>query len=539
MVDTEDLLRRFKRAKSRGSFDTLFQDLADLMSPNMASFTRQQTEGGRRHTTIYDGTPMLAVRGMVNAIDGLLKPKTAKWTKIKAVDEALDSSDSARLWMEQATDIMFGEFYRPKARFIQSSGETDRSLVVLGSGTLFTKENRDLDGLAFRSLPMAHIFFQENADGIIDTLYWHTHWEARIAEEFWGREKLSPEVKKALEENRDDAKFEFLQVIRPRKERNPESRLPKDMPWEYISVEIVNEHIIEESGFMEWPFATPRWDTESGEVYGRSPGMVALPDSKTLQQQGRTILRAGHLAVQPPLMAPHESIVRGPSLVPGGITYYNAAALRNAGISDPLRPLFTGSQIPLAREMQNDTRDQVFAAFFRNVLNLPVNGPEMTATEVIERKEEFVRELGPIFGKLESDYLSPMVERSFSILMRQGKFPPPPEELQGQQIRFEFESPIEKVRSQIESMGAVQTVNMLGPFVQADPSIMDNFNGDSISRDVSRFNSMPQRWLRPEKERDAIREARLKADQQELQAQALERAAAAEKTLSEAERNVS
>ena len=237
--------------------------------------------------------------------------------------------------------------------------------------------------------------------------------------------------------------------------------------------------------------------------------MLALPDSRTLQQQGKTILKAGHMAVEPPLMAPHESIVRGPSLVPGGITYYNAAAMRNAGLRDPIRPLFTGAQIPLAREMQADVREQIFAAFFRNVLNLPTDGPAMTATEVVERKEEFVRTIGPVFGRLEADYMAPMVERAFGILLRQGKFPPPPEELQGQEISFEFASPVEKVRRQLDTMNAVRTIEMIAPFVQADPAIMDNFNGDEIARDAAEFNSMPASWLKPKAEVAKLREQAL------------------------------
>ncbi|MCK4867079.1 MAG: hypothetical protein KAT39_03440, partial [Alphaproteobacteria bacterium] len=199
----------------------------------------------------------------------------------------------------------------------------------------------------------------------------------------------------------------------------------------------------------------------------------------------------------------------GPSLVPGGITYYNAAAMRNAGLRDPIRPLFTGAQIPLAREMQADVREQIFAAFFRNVLNLPTDGPAMTATEVVERKEEFVRTIGPVFGRLEADYMAPMVERAFGILLRQGKFPPPPEELQGQEISFEFASPVEKVRRQLDTMNAVRTIEMIAPFVQADPAIMDNFNGDEIARDAAEFNSMPASWLKPKAEVAKLREQAL------------------------------
>ena len=503
----QDVLHGFGKLEGgRRVWDSHFQDVADVLWPGLASITRSVVPGEKRTGNIYDGTPLLAVRGLVSAIDGMLKPKTSRWMSIRAADSELNEFDAVKTWLEQATDIMFREFYRPRARFIQASGETDRSLVVLGSGTLMTSEPRDKNGLLFRSLPLRDTFFVENADGVVDSLYWRASWPAYKAEQIWGRDKLGAETRRALEEKRGDTEFKFLQVIRPRENREPGRRDAAHMPYEYLAIDVASAHLIEESGFEEWPFATPRWDTESGETYGRSPGMLALPDSRTLQQQGKTILKAGHMAVEPPLMAPHESIVRGPSLVPGGITYYNAAALRAAGLRDPIKPLFTGAQIPLAREMQRDVREQIFAAFFRNVLNLPVDGPAMTATEIIERKEEFVRTIGPVFGRLEADYMAPMVERAFGILLRQGKFPPPPEALQGQEIHFEFASPVEKVRRQLDTMNAVRTIEMIAPFVQADPGIMDNFNGDEIARDAAQFNSMPQSWLKPREQVEAERE---------------------------------
>ena len=109
--------------------------------------------------------------------------------------------------------------------------------------------------------------------------------ERVTAEQVWGRERLGTETRRALEEKRGDAEFKFLQVIRPRAMREPGLRDAANMPWEYMAIDVGSAHIIEESGFEEWPFATPRWDTESGETYGRSPGMLALPDSRTLQQQ--------------------------------------------------------------------------------------------------------------------------------------------------------------------------------------------------------------------------------------------------------------
>jgi len=44
---------------------------------------------------LYDGTPILARRGLASAPDGLIKPKTARWFTIRAADDALNERDEA------------------------------------------------------------------------------------------------------------------------------------------------------------------------------------------------------------------------------------------------------------------------------------------------------------------------------------------------------------------------------------------------------------------------------------------------------------
>jgi hypothetical protein len=45
--------------------------------------------------------------------------------------------------------------------------------------------------------------------------------------------------------------------------------------------------------------------------------------------------------------------------------------------------------------------------------------------------------------------------------------------------------------------------------VEADPAIMDNFDGDAIARDTPEIFGLPQRWLRAQEEMDARRAVRL------------------------------
>ena len=92
----------------------------------------------------------------------------------------------------------------------------------------------------------------------------------------------------------------------------------------------------------------PRWDTASGELYGRSPAMLALPDANSLQEMGKPLLVAGHKAPDPPLLAADDSILGAIKTFPGGITYFDAEAARSLGRL-PVTPLTTGANIPLGR----------------------------------------------------------------------------------------------------------------------------------------------------------------------------------------------
>ena len=57
------------------------------------------------------------------------------------------------------------------------------------------------------------------------------------------------------------------------------------------------------------PYVVPRWWVISGEVYGRSPLMTALPQVKVANAATRTVMRAAEKAVDPPLTVPHEGLV--------------------------------------------------------------------------------------------------------------------------------------------------------------------------------------------------------------------------------------
>lgn len=515
-----DLLARHRKLKAaRRTWEQTWQELAEVLLPRRADFTVETTVDGERRTdNIYDSVPMQARRSLASAIDSLMMPRNVQWFHVRPRNEDLTADEEVMRWSELVSKRMFNAIYSKEARFIQRSGEIINDLVTFGTGVIFIGETKRPGNLLFRSFHLRDTLICESSEGVVDTVMITMKLSARQAAQRFGEENLGEKARDALRAGKTDQAFDYLWVVQPREDADRTKLGAMNMPWASVVIEMDSEKKVRESGFEEFPFAVPRWDTASGEVYGRSPGMLALPDAETLQAMGKTLLVAGQRATDPPLWVLGDGLMSAARTFPGGITYIDGAVARQFG-RVPVGELQTSAQIPVGREMQNDLREQIWGAFFRNVLQLPVNAPRMTATEIIERKEEMLRSVGPVFGQLETDYPAVLTERVFGIMFRAGAFPPPPEILLGQDIDFRFESPILRAKNQIETVGLARQLETLALLIQSQPEMMDNFDGDAIARATPLAGGFPHTWLVPVEQRDAQRQARAEAQQAQQMAE--------------------
>lgn len=519
MSKAEDILERNKASCARRDlWMPLWQELADLLYPNRGGFTAPMLPGRETQIEIYDTTPMQARRGLATAIDGMMKPATSRWFWMAAADDAINEDDEAKRWFDAVGDRMWSAIYDPLARFIQHSGAVDNDLSAFGLGYLWIGDNRARNGLVFRSLHIGDSAIDENADGQVDTIYITRRFTARQAQQRFG-DKAPPKVKEALAQGASQAArnklFSFVQGIYPREDRDQRRADNQHFPFETCIVSSDDDTVVEESGYQEFPVAVPRWEVSANEIYPRSPGMMALPDARTLQAMGHTLLVGGQRAIDPPTWVAEDAALSAVRTFPGGLTVVDANVVRDTG-GKPIGQLEMGANIPVGREMQQDYRQMVEAAFFRNVFNLPdpASAGKMTAYEVGQRKEEFLRTIGPTLGQLENDYIGVIVRRVFGVMsgpmrdFKGGQLPLPPEILQGREVNFEFMSPIQQARKQIEAAGMSQAMQFITPIAEFQPEALDNIDGDEIMRDVPSTFFLPHKWFRPKDKVDALRAQR-------------------------------
>jgi hypothetical protein len=279
----------------------------------------------------------------------------------------------------------------------------------------------------------------------------------------------------------------------------------------YASVYILKKYktTLKESGFHEFPVQVPRWDKLSGEVYGRGPSHETLPDIKTLNKALELSLKAFGKAIDPPMKAKHDGIVGGEvRLTAGGITYVTDM--------DALEAFDLGSKWDVVKFKTEDLRDNIKRSYLTDHIELK-DSPQMTAEEVRTRQEQMIRLLGPTLGRLESEFLNPLIQRTFNLMFRGGAIPKPPEEVMESvargagEIDIEYTGPLSRGQ-RINEVYAIERIYQFAqPLATVNPGVLDVLDADESIRVAGEVLGAPEKIVRDEKEVAEIREDRAEA----------------------------
>lgn len=495
----------------RSNWDQLWREVSEYILPNKDNISGGNTPGQKKATDLYDATGVHSNVLLAAALHGMLTNPSLPWFGLTTGIDALDSDDDVRKWLQDSARIMLNVMNN--SNFQTEIHEVYLDQGSLGTGALLINED-DIDIVRFLSIPIYEMFIDENYKGVVNTLARCFKKPMKDIIEEYGEEVLMENGLSSL--MKDPLKeFEILHMVGENSTYNPHET--KVGNFRYYSETILKEKkvTLKSKGFNTFPMAIPRWNKISGEKYGRSPGMNALPDVKMINQMMKTTLRAAQKMIDPPLQAPDEGMMGPLRTTPGAINWYRS------GTSDRVEPILTGGRVDFGFQLMDDVRKRIRSAFFIDQLQMP-QGPQMTATEVMQRTEEQLRLLGPILGRQHNELLKPLVDRVFDICFRRGLFGKIPAKLANlKKIDVQYSSQI----AQAQKMAALESFNrMLGmatPLFQMDPNTMDNLDTDQAFHYISKTVGLPYELTRTKNDVKKLREAKaeqakaMQAQQQE------------------------
>ena len=513
---TKDLLKRFgKLVTQRQTWESHWQEVADYMMPRKADVTKQRSKGDKRSELIFDSSPLHAVELLSASLHGMLTNPSTPWFSLRFKNVDTGDADEANEWLQDTTEKMYDAFNR--SNFQQEIFELYHDLITFGTASMFIEEDAD-DIVRFSTRHIGEIYISENNKGRIDTVFRKFKISARAAIQQFGEKNVSNTLRGvAMKDPYEEVTI--LHVVYPRENYDPKKKDAKNMPFASCYIELDNKHEISQSGFNEFPYVVPRYLKASFEIYGRSPAMTALPDVKMLNEMSKTTIKAAQKQVDPPLLVPDDGFILPVRTVPGGLNFYRA------GTRDRIEPLNIGANNPLGLNMEEQRRNAIRDTFYVNQLMMQ-NGPQMTATEVVQRNEEKMRLLGPVLGRLQSELLRPLIDRTFAILLRKKIFRQAPQFLAGQDIQIEYVSPLAKAQRSSELQSIMRAIEIFGSLAQISP-VFDHINIDNLVTHLADIVGVPAKVLNSKSEVNAIRQKKQQEMMQQQQMQQMQQIAQA------------
>ena len=513
---TKDLLKRFgKLVTQRQTWESHWQEVADYMMPRKADVTKQRSKGDKRSELIFDSSPLHAVELLSASLHGMLTNPSTPWFSLRFKNVDTGDADEANEWLQDTTEKMYDAFNR--SNFQQEIFELYHDLITFGTASMFIEEDAD-DIIRFSTRHIGEIYISENNKGRIDTVFRKFKISARAAILQFGEKNVSNALRgTAMKDPYEEVTI--LHVVYPRENYDPKKKDAKNMPFASCYIELDNKHEISQSGFNEFPYVVPRYLKASFEIYGRSPAMTALPDVKMLNEMSKTTIKAAQKQVDPPLLVPDDGFILPVRTVPGGLNFYRA------GTRDRIEPLNIGANNPLGLNMEEQRRNAIRDTFYVNQLMMQ-NGPQMTATEVVQRNEEKMRLLGPVLGRLQSELLRPLIDRTFAILLRKKIFRQAPQFLAGQDIQIEYVSPLAKAQRSSELQSVMRAIEIFGSLSKISP-VFDHIDIDALVTYLADIVGVPAKVLNSQAQVNAIRQKKQQEMMQQQQMQQMQQIAQA------------
>jgi hypothetical protein len=526
----------------RGTWKPHWQDLNDFFWPRRGRFlgtsqANQANRGERRDENIIDSTLTQALDTCSAGMMSMMSSPSQPWFALATQDDDLNEYQPANIWLEKVTRILRAMFFRSNIYTVLPSVYKD--LALFGTSAFATLEHRE-KGIWHYPMPIGSYFLAQNEDGIIDTIVRDMPMTVRQVVSKFGIDRVSDEIRRMLDRGETEVYVEIRQVIQPNPGYNPHRKLdPSKKRWRSCYWEAGSKDdngLLSESGFDEFPVMAPRWAVEGDNVYGDSPGMQVLGDCRQLQSQHLRKAEGLEAMIKPALQGPGSLRGRRTSMVPGDITFVD-------GLNEHARlePIHVPN-IPI-NELRLDIEDirNIGRRAFKEDLFLMFaqsDRRQITAEEIRARQGERILTLSPVVERGQIELLTPELDRSFAIAVRNRMLPPAPPELQGQRLRIDFISPMAQA---LRSFGLAPMQQLIGSVMQLAASgipaaieAVDKIDLDESIDQTAQMLSVPAKVVRTDDQVAQIRANRAQEARKQQAIAAAPAVAGAAKDLSQA-----
>lgn len=491
-----------KAEQERSLWKPQWQLVAEYIHQRRADFTSSQVQGAFISSNLWTDDPVHMAETSSSAFLGYIWSAGEKSFKLRGNPKLFKKDREMQEFWSDATETLQEEMGDPDAGLSTAADETMLDLITLGTSAIFTEERNQespLNGcLSFDPWSIIEFALDENASKKAVKFYRRKEYTVEQHVEKYGYDNVSKKVRDLFDRKQYDEKVLVLHVIEPRMDRDrvKGSKAAKDMPIASVHIEIDGKFICKNSGYPEMPVACARLAKRLKEKYGRGRGMNALPSIMMLNQIWEDLMLAQEKKLDPPMYVLNDTVSGN------GIVDTSAGAMtvlrvdKNTPNMAPVGKLFDIQDTNQAADLIEKITNTISNHFMIDRLINMSNEREMTAREALLRNAIRQSTLRSIVSRLLTELFEPMINTSFMICLRRGKFgymPGDPVavalERQGQEVKYlpqkfidamktgadlfsiEYMTPAARDLMAEEGQGMIETIEVAGQLAKFDETI--------------------------------------------------------------------
>lgn len=444
----ERFCKRFDRAKAnRDQVAPIIDDCYELALPLRERANQTTSPGSRRTDRLFDGTAPTMLQGLASRILDDIWPTDARPFDLLAGREVPpeDHDELNRRLAEVADDIIStinNSDFSAAAHEALSDWTISTGVMMIDAGDV-------IEPVRFTCLPFSQAVLDSGPFGKPDALFREREVKACDILTIWPDATLDDEMKRDVDDQ-PDKPWKFVEGIwRDWSVKGTET-------WRYSCVAIAKKASIKDGtyeGAGSCPFVAFSFMRVAGEVYGRGPVQIALPDVKSLNIAVEMTLENADLALSGLWTIDDDGVVNVDT-----ITLAPGTVIPKAQGSEGLKPITSPARFDVADMLTGRLEAKIKEALFDDDLG-PLDQTPRSATEVMARSNKRAKRLAGPAARLFTEFLFPVVRRVAHIRRQQGAIKVPA--LDGRLVAIRPLSPLTRLQAQDEILRADRTLELL------------------------------------------------------------------------------
>ncbi len=492
----KQIMNRVKKAKARWEqWRSLHQEAMDYAAPQRSTF-HTSAPGQRKNRHIFDSTAVIGLEQFANRIQSSMIPSWHNWMELTSgSDIPEDQKKDTAKGLEETTEIFFKHLNHSNFSTEITPALSD---LGIGTGAIMIEEGvfGDDEPFKFSNVPLAELYIEDRKN------VWRDQ-EIAIGKikENWPEADLPSSLESQLKSD----PLKEIKLI------NGMVYNPKDKMYHHLIIYEKGQKLLFTQAFKTQRLIVFRGHVTPGEVYGRGPILQMLADIRTVNKVKQFVLENAaiqmvgmYTGVNDGIFNPNTVRVTPGVIIPVG---------RNGTQNPSLQALPRAGDIGLGNLVLEDLQNNIRKALYIEPLG-DITDPVRSATEIMIRDQERLRNSGASLGRLKTELIEPLVAAGIDILSSLSQVADIV--VDGKMVSIKQTSPLAKAEdqedfqnSQVWFSSIVQLGQLIGP-----EAIMGSVKIEELPSYWAEKLGVPVDLMRTEAERKKIAQAAMQAAQQ-------------------------